>query len=206
MLELLRDLGLTFVPIFVAMDVVGVLPIMTTLTEGMTKGEFDRMSRFAIFSALGLGLVFVALGNAIFALMGIEVRDFLIAGGLILFGISAKDLLTGKAIDTDKSANSALVGAVPIGIPLIVGPAVLTTSVLLMHEHGAPVTAAAVTVNIALAGGVAHVQAGCGIVYDSVPEREYDETMNKARALLKAIDQAESPDLTLRRSHAAADR
>ena len=40
-------------------------------------------------------------------------------------------------------------------------------------------------------GGTAYVQAGAGIVYDSVPEREYAESLNKARALLKAIDQAE---------------
>ena len=39
--------------------------------------------------------------------------------------------------------------------------------------------------------GTAYVQAGCGIVYDSVPEREYQETLNKAQALLKAIAQAE---------------
>ena len=38
----------------------------------------------------------------------------------------------------------------------------------------------------------AYVQAGCGVVYDSVPEREYEESMNKAQALLKAISQAES--------------
>ncbi len=39
--------------------------------------------------------------------------------------------------------------------------------------------------------GVAYTQAGCGIVYDSVPEREYQETLNKAQALLKAVKQAE---------------
>jgi anthranilate synthase component 1 len=39
--------------------------------------------------------------------------------------------------------------------------------------------------------GIAYVQAGGGIVYDSVPRREYEESMNKARALLKAIEQAE---------------
>ena len=39
--------------------------------------------------------------------------------------------------------------------------------------------------------GVAHVQAGGGIVYDSEPESEYRETENKARALLRAIEQAE---------------
>jgi anthranilate synthase component 1 len=40
-----------------------------------------------------------------------------------------------------------------------------------------------------LAGGVASVQAGAGIVADSVPEREWEETENKARAILKAIAQ-----------------
>lgn len=58
---------------------------------------------------------------------------------------------------------------------------------------------------IVMTKGVAYVQAGCGIVYDSVPEREYEETMNKARALLKAINQAENPDLILETSHAATD-
>ena len=40
-------------------------------------------------------------------------------------------------------------------------------------------------------GETAFVQAGAGIVADSVPAAEYEETMNKARALLKAISQAE---------------
>ena len=42
-----------------------------------------------------------------------------------------------------------------------------------------------------MTGGVAYTQAGCGIVYDSVPEREYQETLNKAQALLRAVKQAE---------------
>ena len=40
--------------------------------------------------------------------------------------------------------------------------------------------------------GRAHIQAGAGIVYDSVPASEYEETMNKARALVRAIEIAES--------------
>ena len=54
--------------------------------------------------------------------------------------------------------------------------------------------------------GIAYTQAGCGIVYDSVPEREYEETMTKARALLKAIDQAESSGLKLEENHAVTNR
>jgi anthranilate synthase component 1 len=48
---------------------------------------------------------------------------------------------------------------------------------------------------LVLRDGVAHVQAGAGIVADSVPELEYQETVNKARALLKAIELAESQPL-----------
>ncbi len=54
--------------------------------------------------------------------------------------------------------------------------------------------------------GIAYTQAGGGIVYDSVPELEYQETMNKARALLNAISQAEdSNSVAPGGNHAATD-
>jgi anthranilate synthase component 1 len=40
--------------------------------------------------------------------------------------------------------------------------------------------------------GMAHIQAGGGIVADSEPENEYQETLNKAGALLRALELAES--------------
>ena len=50
----------------------------------------------------------------------------------------------------------------------------------------------AITIRTAVVkGGEVHVQAGCGVVYDSMPRNEYQETLNKARAMLKAIRQAE---------------
>jgi anthranilate synthase component 1 len=45
---------------------------------------------------------------------------------------------------------------------------------------------------LVLQDGVARVQAGAGIVADSVPELEYQETVNKARALIKAVELAEA--------------
>ncbi|HEX8174740.1 MAG TPA: anthranilate synthase component I family protein [Pyrinomonadaceae bacterium] len=44
---------------------------------------------------------------------------------------------------------------------------------------------------IVIKDGEATVQAGAGIVADSVPEREYEETVNKARALVRAVEMAE---------------
>jgi anthranilate synthase component 1 len=47
---------------------------------------------------------------------------------------------------------------------------------------------------------IAYIQAGAGIVADSVPEREYQESLNKAQALLTAIDQAEADQYVFTRS------
>jgi anthranilate synthase component 1 len=44
---------------------------------------------------------------------------------------------------------------------------------------------------IVMRDGKAYVQAGAGLVADSVPAREYEETVNKARALFRAIEMAE---------------
>ena len=44
---------------------------------------------------------------------------------------------------------------------------------------------------ILIKDGVAYIQAGGGVVADSVPEKEYQETLNKARACMKAIQFAE---------------
>jgi anthranilate synthase component 1 len=49
---------------------------------------------------------------------------------------------------------------------------------------------------IVMKDGVAHVQSGGGIVYDSDPATEYTETENKAMALIRAIGQAEAQAAT----------
>jgi anthranilate synthase component 1 len=52
--------------------------------------------------------------------------------------------------------------------------------------------------------GRAYIQAGAGIVTDSIPAREYEESLNKARALLRALDEAEQIASTNRQQHAGA--
>jgi anthranilate synthase component 1 len=54
--------------------------------------------------------------------------------------------------------------------------------------HGGQAMDLAIAIRTVIArGGYAHVQAGAGIVADSVPATEYEETLNKARALLRAV-------------------
>jgi anthranilate synthase component 1 len=45
---------------------------------------------------------------------------------------------------------------------------------------------------LVLENGVATIQAGAGVVADSIPKLEYQETINKAQALVRAIELAES--------------
>lgn len=45
---------------------------------------------------------------------------------------------------------------------------------------------------IVMKDGIAYIQAGAGIVADSVPEREHQECLNKARALMRAVEMAEA--------------
>ena len=76
----------------------------------------------------------------------------MIAGGLLLFILSISDLLS-----TDKPQRKIdpdTVGAVPIGVPLITGPAVLTTTILLVDQHGILPTLWAAIANVIIAGTV----------------------------------------------------
>jgi len=50
---------------------------------------------------------------------------------------------------------------------------------------------------IVINNNIAYIQAGAGIVADSIPEREYQESLAKAQALLTAIDQAEADQYAL---------
>lgn len=133
--NIFRELGLTLVPIFVAMDSIGNLPIFLSLTQDIEVSRHSRTARLAIFTALGLGLGFVAIGKAVFLLLGIGVADFLVAGGVILLVLAVKDLVTGRMVETSDLSAAEMVGVVPLGTPLIVGPAVLTTLLILIDQY-----------------------------------------------------------------------
>lgn len=150
MQQFIGNFLLAFVPIFVAVDIVGVLPLYLSLTEGLTKPERRTIVMQSLLTAMAIATIFIFLGKGIFRLLGITVYDFMIAGGVLLFIISTIDLVTGR-----KAARTAgTLGAVPLGTPLIVGPAVLTTCLLLVDVYGYPATLLAVLVNIILAGVV----------------------------------------------------
>jgi len=122
---------LTFVPLFIVIDALGNLPFVISLSEEMTRPQRRRMIHVALITATVVGLVFLFFGQLILKVMGISVGSFAIAGGLILLAFAIKYMTTGHMVTAVKEE---LVAVVPIGTPLTVGPATITTLLLLAMQ------------------------------------------------------------------------
>jgi len=146
---MLQNIFLSFIPLFVAVDSIGVMPIFVTLTEGLDKKDRIKIILQSMITASGLAIGFVLIGKLVFRLLGIAIGDFMIAGGAILFCLAIIDIV--NPIKKRREPGAEL-GAVPLGTPLIAGPAVLTTSMLVVSEYGLFATMISILGNILLCG------------------------------------------------------
>lgn len=119
---------LTFVPLFVVLDAPGNLPMVVSLNEGMSDKEKIRVIDVATVTAAIVGLAFLFFGQFLLHAMGISVGAFAVAGGIILMVLSIKYMTTGHMVDTSREE---MVAVVPIGTPLLTGPATITTLIFL---------------------------------------------------------------------------
>jgi len=128
-----HNLVLAFIPLFVAIDILGALPIFISLTYGMDRQAKRRLVVQATLTAGAVALVFLISGKLIFSFLGITENDFRIGGGIVLLVLSVNELLFAK--DTPRDPGTT-VGVVPIGIPLIMGPAALTSIIIVVDNYG----------------------------------------------------------------------
>ncbi len=148
---MLKNYFLALVPMFVAIDAIGMLPIYMSLTRGLNHYQKTRLVQRSILTALGVALAFLFVGQWVFWVLGITISDFLVAGGAILFILSIRDMVSFSK--SSKITDEAL-GIVPLAVPLIVGPAVLTTSLILLNAYGIYVTFFSIVFNIMFCGVV----------------------------------------------------
>jgi multiple antibiotic resistance protein len=144
----LTSVVLAFVPLFVAIDPAGCVPIFLGLTGGMTSDRMRRIVNQAAAVSLLIAATFAVAGPLIFRLLGIQMADFQIGGGLLLFGYAVTDILaTGRRFRRTDTG----IGIVPLATPLLAGPALLATIVLMVSEHGLAPTLTAAALNLLLA-------------------------------------------------------
>ena len=137
-----------FIPLFVALDPIGMAAIFLGLSVGVAEARKRRIARQAVATGGAVALAFLFLGQGIFAAVGVTVGDIQIAGGLILFIHAARDLLQPYAAAPPDLPEDF--GVVPLGMPLIAGPAAIATLLLLAQTVGLGVTLAALAVNLGL--------------------------------------------------------
>lgn len=137
-----------FIPLFVAIDPIGLAAVFLALGAGVPEATKKKIATQATWTGGAVALLFLFLGQSIFAALGITPSDFQIAGGLVLFILAARDLTHSAAEEPAKLADDF--GVVPLGMPLIAGPASITTLILLAQTLGVAITFAALVVNLVI--------------------------------------------------------
>ncbi len=138
---------LCLIPLFVAMDPPGLIPVFLNITQGFTAAQRRRITLQAVPTALAIAVVFILVGRPLLSFLKIDIPDLQIAGGIILFVYALMDLMVaGKPMVREEQS----LGIVPLATPLIVGPAVLTLCLVLRDQHGWLTTFSALIVNLLL--------------------------------------------------------
>ena len=138
---------MTFVPLFIVIDAVGNLPFVISLSEDLKPKQRMRLINIATLTAFLVGLFFLFLGQFLLRVLGISVGAFAIAGGVILLVLSIQYMTTGRLVEIIKEE---MVAVVPIGTPLTVGPATVTTLLLLATQYSIYYVTLAFVLNIAI--------------------------------------------------------
>jgi len=147
-MEALKPYILSFIPLFVAVDAIGNIPIYLSLVEHSSKDQRKKIVFDAVTTATAVAVIFMVVGKWIFSLLGITIPDFQIAGGVLLFVIAVRLLMPGVEKNTLTSSHNKDLGVFPLGTPLITGPAVLATTLMMMDSFGAAATLFALILNM----------------------------------------------------------
>jgi multiple antibiotic resistance protein len=137
---------LAFIPVFVAIDAIGLIAIVLGLGANTSVENRRHQSLLGILTALCVATGFIFLGKLIFAALGITVSDFQVAGGLILLVLAVRELVGTH----QERGGGEDFGVVPLGMPLIAGPALLTSLLILIDTVGIFLTILSLIVNLGL--------------------------------------------------------
>ncbi len=146
--EFLISLLRAFIALFIVVDPFGNIPIFVGLTEKLPVQKARKVYNTAILVGFILLLIFAFTGLEIFNLFGISISSFEIAGGILLLIISIRILVSGGFHETAESPES--IGAVPIAMPLLVGPGAITTTILNLQSFGVIVAVLSVSIVLAI--------------------------------------------------------
>ena len=127
------SLATAVMTLFVIVNPLGNIPLFVSLTNKMNENQRKNVFNTASIVAFVLLLIFAFTGKEIFSVFGISIYSFQISGGILLLIIAIRIIVTGRVLDLDDSPES--VGAVPIAMPLLVGPGAITTTIFNVQTY-----------------------------------------------------------------------
>jgi multiple antibiotic resistance protein len=125
-----------FVTLLVVVNPLGVLPVFMDRAGRFELSTQRRIALQAVLIAAAVLLFFMVGGGFLLEKMGVSLRAFQIAGGIVLF-VFALEAIRGQSYvpATPDSATPAAISIYPIGIPKIAGPGTMLAVVLLTDDH-----------------------------------------------------------------------
>jgi len=135
---------------FVAVDAIANIPIFLSLVESYNPKQRNKIIMDAVKTSTSVAIIFLCIGKWVFSLLGVTISDFQVAGGLLLFVLSVRLLFPGAKKDALINSNDKDLGIFPLGTPLITGPAVLTTTLMMMNTFGIGPTLVSLALNMAI--------------------------------------------------------
>ncbi|WP_412061720.1 MarC family protein [Rubrivirga sp. IMCC45206] len=152
-----------FLPLFVAINIPGILPLYIGMTETFSRDDRRQLLVRALLAAAVLAVLMLFAGQIIFDTLGITLNDLRVGGGIILLVIAVTDLAFGDTKDRrggSKKERAKLhdhapdepvdLPVVPLGIPLIIGPGAITTILISDGQFGWVVTLVSILLNMTL--------------------------------------------------------
>ena len=128
----------TFVLYFVVIDPLAAAPLFLIVTQGLKVKNKLRTAFEATLIATLILIFFAILGNFILSYLQISLSAFTIAGGIILFLISLEMLFDKRSQrkEDEIKESSAATSIFPLAIPLLAGPAAITSVMVSVADMG----------------------------------------------------------------------
>lgn len=132
-MDFASELFKAVIALFIIVDPFGNIPIFVSLTENVPLNQRKKVYNTASLVGFILLLVFAFTGQEILTIFGLSIYSFEVAGGILLLIIAIRILISGFR---EQAESPESIGAVPIAIPLLVGPGAITTTIFNLQAYG----------------------------------------------------------------------
>ncbi|CAL4043242.1 UPF0056 inner membrane protein YhgN [Buchnera aphidicola (Takecallis arundicolens)] len=124
----------TTILLILIMDPLGNLPIVMSILKHLTPKRRIFVLLREMIIALGIMIFFLLAGEKTLSILDLKAETVSIAGGIILFLIAIKMIFPDEQ-KNDKKTDLTEPFLVPLAIPLVAGPSLLATLMLLSHQY-----------------------------------------------------------------------